>query len=34
MKLSDFVVREAIVADLKADTKEDVVREMARALKK
>lgn len=33
MKLSDFVVREAIVADLKADTKVDVVREMVANLR-
>jgi PTS system fructose-specific IIA component/PTS system nitrogen regulatory IIA component len=32
MKLSDFVVRDAIVPDLKADTKEAVVREMVASL--
>jgi PTS system fructose-specific IIA component/PTS system nitrogen regulatory IIA component len=33
MKLSDFVVREAIVPDLKAGTKEEVVREMVASLR-
>lgn len=33
MKLSDFVVRDAIVPDLKADTKEAVVREMVASLR-
>jgi mannitol/fructose-specific phosphotransferase system IIA component (Ntr-type) len=32
MKLSDFVVREAIVVDLKATGKEDAIREIVRSL--
>lgn len=34
MKLADFVVREAIVAELQADTKEGAVREMVLSLQK
>jgi PTS system nitrogen regulatory IIA component len=33
MRMSDFVVREAIVPDLKATTKEGVVREMVESLR-
>lgn len=33
MKLTDFVVKKAIVPDLKATTKEDVIREMVASLK-
>lgn len=33
MRMSDFVVREAIVADLKATTKEGVIREMVESLR-
>ena len=32
MKFSDFVSREAVIADLTADTKEGVIREMAKSL--
>lgn len=32
MKFADFVSREAVIADLTADTKEGVIREMVRAL--
>lgn len=33
MRMSDFVVRDAIVADLKAGTKEEVIREMVESLR-
>jgi len=33
MRMSDFVVRDAIVADLKANTKEGVIREMVESLR-
>lgn len=33
MRMSDFVVRDAIVADLKAGTKEEVIREMVASLR-
>ena len=33
MKLTDFVVQKAIIPDLKATTKEDVIREMVASLK-
>jgi PTS system nitrogen regulatory IIA component len=33
MRMSDFVVREAIVPDLKANTKESVIREMVTSLR-
>jgi nitrogen PTS system EIIA component len=33
MRMSDFVVREAIVPDLKANTKDGVIREMAESLR-
>jgi PTS system fructose-specific IIA component/PTS system nitrogen regulatory IIA component len=32
MKFADFVVREAVIADLKADTKEGVIRTMVKSL--
>ena len=32
MKFADFVVREAVIADLKADTKEEVIRTMVKSL--
>ena len=32
MKLSDFVVREAILVDLQATAKEDAIREIVRSL--
>ncbi len=34
MKLTDFVVQKAIIPELKASTKEDVIREMVASLKK
>ena len=34
MRMSDFVVREAIVPDLKANTKEGVIREMVTSLQR
>jgi PTS system nitrogen regulatory IIA component len=34
MRMSDFVVKEAIAADLAANTKEGVIREMVEALRK
>ncbi len=33
MKLSDFVIREAVLADLAASTKEEVIREMVASLR-
>jgi PTS system nitrogen regulatory IIA component len=33
MRMSDFVVREAIIPDLKAQTKEEVIREMVESLR-
>ena len=33
MKLSDFVVREAVVSDLAATSKEEVIREMVDSLR-